>query len=135
MELQIKIIGGLFVLIAILHYFFPNYFDWKKELSSLSLINRQLIHVHIFFIAFGLFLMGILCLASSEALLSTPFGRRICLGLGIFWIVRLYVQLFVYSRKLWKGKTFETTMHILLSLFWAYTGTIFLLGYLKNDIY
>jgi hypothetical protein len=128
--LQIKIIGGLFILLAFLHVFFPKYFNWKQELGSLSLINRQMMYVHMFFIGFGVFLLGLLCLTSSEALLDTAFGKRISLGLGIFWAARLYVQLFVYSPTLWKGRAFETMVHILLCLFWAYVSTIFLLGYL-----
>ena len=133
MELQIKIIGGLFILLAFLHGFFPKYFNWKQELGSLSLINRQMMYVHMFFIAFGVFLLGLLCLISPDALLDTAFGKRISLGLGIFWAARLYVQLFVYSPKLWKGRAFETMVHILFCLFWAYVSTIFLLGYLTSS--
>ncbi|OJW59917.1 MAG: hypothetical protein BGO55_17850 [Sphingobacteriales bacterium 50-39] len=132
MELQIKIIGCLFILLALLHIFFPKYFKWKQELSSLSLINRQMMYVHMFFIALLVFLLGLLCLASSDALLHTTLGRRISLGLGIFWTVRLYVQFFVYSGKLWRGKKFETLAHILFSIFWAYVSIIFILGYLSN---
>jgi hypothetical protein len=130
MELQIKIIGGLFILLAFLHVFFPKYFNWKQELSSLSLISRQMMYVHLFFIALGIFLLGLLCLTSSGALLNTQLGKRISLGIGIFWAIRLYAQFFVYSPKLWKGKTFETAVHILFSLFWTYASAIFILGYL-----
>jgi len=129
MEWQIKIIGGLFIILAVLHMFFPKYFNWKKELNSLSLMNRQMIRVHLFFIAFGIFLLGLLCLTSGKELLNTSMGKRISLGLGIFWAVRLYVQFFVYSGKLWKGKAFETGVHILLSLFWIYVSLIFTLAY------
>ena len=129
MELQIRVIGGLFILLALLHFFFPKYFRWKKELDPLDLINREMIHVHLFFIAFGVFLLGLLCLTSSDALLLTTLGRRICLGIGILWAVRLYVQFFVYSPSLWKGKTFETAIHIVLALFWAYISMVFTVGY------
>jgi len=129
MEWQIKIIGCLFILLAFLHVFFPKYFNWRVELGSLSLINRQMMYVHLFFIAFGVFLLGLLCLTSSHTLSSTGLGRHLCLGLGIFWAVRLYVQFFVYSGALWKGKTFETIVHIFFSLLWAYVSTIFFLAY------
>ena len=132
MELQIKIIGGLFILLAFLHIFFPKYFHWKQELGSLSLINREMMYVHTFFIAFGIFLMGLLCLTSSDALLNSTFGRRVSLGIGIFWAVRLYVQFFVFSTNLWRGKPFETMIHILFSLFWTYVSIIFVLGYLAK---
>ena len=89
-------------------------------------MNRQMIRVHLFFIGLGLFLVGLLCLTSGDGLLNTSLGRRISLGLGIFWAVRLYVQFFVYSGKLWRGKAFETMVHILLSLLWTYVNLLLL---------
>ena len=129
MELHLKIIGILLMLLAFIHIFFPRYFKWKIELSSLSLINRQMMLIHAFFIAFIVLLMGILCLTSSSELISTHLGKQICLGLGIFWTVRFFVQLFGYSRLLWKGKTFETVIHILFTILWMYIGSTFLMIY------
>ena len=130
MEIHLKIIGILLILLALIHFVFPKRFNWKQELSSLSLINRQLMYVHSFFIAFVIFLMGLLCFTSANDLLSTNFGKRILLGLAIFWAVRLLVQFFGYSSKLWKGRSFETTIHIAFSLFWIYLVTVFTLAYL-----
>jgi len=130
MELHLKIIGILLIVVAFIHIVFPKYFNWKQELSSLSIMNRQMMYVHSFFIAFVVLLMGLLCLTSANDLISTTLGRRISLGLGIFWTVRLVIQFFGYSAKLWRGKTFETTVHILFSLLWVYMSAIFLSTYL-----
>ena len=130
MELHLKIIGTLLIILALMHYFFPRYFNWKQELSSMSVINRQLMYVHSFFIAFVIFLMGVLCVTSANELVSTNFGKRISLGLAIFWIVRLCVQFFGYSSKTWKGKSFETGIHIVFSIFWTYVSAVFILAYL-----
>ena len=62
MELHLKIIGTLLIILAFIHAIFPKYFNWKQELNSLSIINRQLMYVHSFFIAFVVLLMGVLCL-------------------------------------------------------------------------
>lgn len=129
MELQLKIIGVLLVLLALLHVIFPRYFKWKAELIYVSDINRQMMYVHAFFIAFGVFLMGLLCLTSSNELTSTTFGKRISLGLGIFWLTRLFIQFFGYSSLLWRGKTFETTVHILFAGLLTYLSGVFLLIY------
>jgi hypothetical protein len=134
MELQIKIIGGLFILLAFIHIPLPKYFKWKEDLATVALINRQLMYVHMSFIALGIFLVGVLCLTSAGELLGTAFGRRVCLGLAIFWITRLYAQFFVFSKGIWKGKAFETAVHIVFSFFWAYLSIIFMLGYLKDHI-
>ncbi|SHF91408.1 hypothetical protein [Flavisolibacter ginsengisoli] len=126
MEPQLKIIGVLLLLLALLHVIFPRYFKWKAELSNVSNINRQMMYVHAFFIALIVFLMGLLCLTSSNELTTTIFGKRISLGLGIFWLTRLFIQFFGYSSLLWKGKTFETTVHVLFSGLWIYLSLVFL---------
>jgi hypothetical protein len=125
MELQLKIIGILLIFLSFVHLIFPKYFNWKKELESLNLVNKQLMIVHTFFVALVVFLMGLLCLFSSEDLISTKLGRKISLGLFIFWGTRLIFQFFVYSSKLWKGKLFETIVHVLFSLIWIYLTVIF----------
>ena len=130
MELHLKIIGVLLIVLALLHVIFPKYFNWRQELTLVSHINRQMMQVHAFFIAFIVFLMGLLCLTSANDLISTTLGKRISLGLGIFWTARLVIQFFGYSSKHWKGKTFETTMHVLFSVVWTYFSAAFILIYL-----
>ena len=129
MELHIKIAGLLLIVLAIIHSIFPKYFNWKQELNSLSIINRQLMYVHSFFIAFVVLLMGVLCLTSTNELIASSLGKRISLGLGMFWTARFIIQFLGYSAKIWKGKTFETSVHILFSILWAYLSTIFFLIY------
>lgn len=129
MEVHLKLIGISLVALAAIHLIFPKHFNWENELASLSLMNRQMMKVHTFFIAFTVFLMGLLCLSSADELVNTNLGRKMSLGLGIFWTVRLIIQFFGYSSVLWKGKKFETSMHILFSLFWTYLSVIFLVIY------
>lgn len=130
MELHLKIIGVLLVLLAFVHIIFSGYFKWKAELSFVSAINREMMYVHAFFIAFTVLLMGLLCLTSATELITT-LGRKISLGLGVFWIARLLIQFFGYSSLLWKGKTFETAIHIVFSILWIYISGVFLLIYLE----
>jgi hypothetical protein len=129
MQLHLKTIGLLLIVLALVHAIFPKYFNWKKELESLSLVNRQMMTIHTFFIALTVFLMGLFCLRSSKELLETNLGKKILLGLGIFWTIRLFIQFFGYSSALWKGKKLETIIHIIFSLLWLYLSTIFLLAY------
>lgn len=46
----------------------------------------------------------------------------------MFWALRLFTQFFVYSPKLWRGKRFETVVHIAFSMLWTYATGLFLLG-------
>lgn len=125
MELHLKIIGVILIILAVIHASFPRKFNWKSELSSLSLINKQMMSVHTFFIALTVFLMGVLCLYSAGEIINTPLGRQIALGFAVFWAIRFIFQFFVYSSKLWKGKPFETVMHIIFSITWIYLTMIF----------
>ncbi len=127
MEVHLKITGVMLILLALLHARLPQRFGWAAELHSVSLITRQILYVHTFFIAFVIFLMGILCLTSAHDLLTNPFGKKLSLGLFIFWFVRLIFQFFVYSPKLWQGKKFETLVHVLFSLMWIYFSSVFFL--------
>lgn len=127
MESHLKVIGVIFILLSLIHIIFPKYFHWKKELSSLSLINKQMMIIHTFFIALIVLLMGILCLTSSSEIVETTLGKKLALGLGVFWGIRLIIQFFGYSSLLWKGKIFETTIHIVFTMLWTYLTVIFFL--------
>lgn len=132
MEIQLKIIGCLLIGLAFMHVVFPKYFNWKKELQSLDLINREMMIVHTFFIALGVALMGVLCLTSAKEILETNLGHKVALGFGIFWTIRLFIQFFGYSSALWKGKQFETIVHVIFSMFWLYLSVFFWMIYLFN---
>ena len=129
MLIHLKITGFLFIVLSLIHLFFPKYFNWKNELKSLSLINRQMMTIHTFFVALIVFLMGVLCLTSANELITTELGKTISLGLAVFWSLRLFIQFFGYSNELWKGKTFETFIHILFIILWTYISTIFWINY------
>lgn len=126
MEIHIEIIGALLVILSFLHVGFPKYFNWKAELKALSLINRQMMSVHTFFIGLIVFLIGILCLTSARDLIETRLGNTVSCGLALFFTIRLFFQFFIYSPELWKGRKFETFMHVLFSLFWSYVSGVFI---------
>lgn len=134
MELQVKLTGCALILLAMIHIIFPNYFKWKEELARLSLINRQMMWVHTLFLALVLLLMGILCISSADELVHTLLGQKIALGLSIFWGLRLIIQFFGYSSTLWKGKPFETFVHIVFIVLWLYLTGLFGYIYFSSTI-
>jgi hypothetical protein len=133
MEIHLKIVGSLLIALSLMHIIIPKYFKWEQELTSLSLITKQILYVHTFFIALVVLLMGLLCLSYSYELVHDPFGRVISLGLFGFWLTRLIFQFFVYSPKVWRGRRFETVMHVVFSIVWTYFSGVFLLGYLGSE--
>jgi hypothetical protein len=129
MYIHLKIIGFVLMALAMVHAIFPRYFHWKEELKDLSLINRQMMKVHTFFIALTVFLMGLFCVIHTDEIIGTHLGKIISLGFGIFWFFRLVIQFVGYSPELWKGKTFETIVHIIFAFLWAYLSVVFFLIY------
>jgi hypothetical protein len=134
MGIHLKIVGSLCILLALMHIIIPKYFKWDKELTSVTLITKQILYVHTFFIGFMVFLMGLLCFVYSDELIETSLGRQICLGLFIFWFTRFIFQFWVYSPKVWRGKKFETIMHVIFSLLWSYFTVVFFTVYLNYQM-
>lgn len=132
MGIHLKIVGSLLILLSLMHIIIPKYFKWEQELTSLSLITRQILYVHTFFIAFVVLLMGLLCLSYSHELVYDPFGKVISMGLFGFWLTRLIFQFLVYSPKVWRGKSFETAMHVLFAVICFYFTAVFLFSYLQG---
>jgi hypothetical protein len=132
MEIHLRIAGILLILLAFIHVVLPRYFKWQEQTQRVTLITRQILYVHTFFIGFAVFLMGILCLSYPTELTGSPFGRILCLGLFAFWFTRLIFQFFVYSPALWKGKRFETIIHVTFSALWSYFSIIFIIAYLQE---
>jgi hypothetical protein len=132
MQLHLKIIGILLILLALIHVVFPRYFNWKEDLKPLSLINKQMMIVHTFFIALTVFLMGLFCFLFADEIVETKLGTAISFGFGFFWLCRLFIQFFGYSPALWKGKLFETIAHVLFTLFWIYLTIVFFLTAFSN---
>lgn len=131
MEVHLKLVGIILIVLSLAHIVFPKYFKWEDELRNISLINRQMMYVHTFFIALVLFLMGMLCITSAKDLITTKLGNRISLGLSMFWMARLTIQFFGYSPELWRGKTMENIIHVIFILLWIYISTVFCLIYFQ----
>lgn len=130
MELHLKIIGFILIVLSFIHLTFPKKFNWKEEFKSVSLINKEMMYIHTFFIGLIILLNGLLCIFCADDLINTNLGKRISLGFFIFWSCRLLFQFIGYSSTLWKGKSFETIIHILFTILWFYLTIVFLIVFL-----
>lgn len=128
-EWHLRIAGALQIVLALMHLGFPRRFNWAEELARLSLLNRQMFQVHTLFVCLVLLLIGALSLLAPAALLEpSALSRLVLLGIAIFWAVRLYCQWFVYDPALWRGRTFETTVHAVCTLLWLYLTAVYALA-------
>lgn len=126
MELHLRIVGVLLLMLAGLNLLLPRRFRWGAELAKLSLLTRQIFVVHCVFIFLVLVMMGILSLGFAPLLVQrTPLATVVLMGLAVFWVVRLLMQFFFYSPKLWRGNRFNTTLHVIFSCVWVYVSTVY----------
>jgi hypothetical protein len=124
--LNLRVVGVLLALLAVVNLFVPRRFHWREEMARLSLLNRQIFEVHAIFLVLTLVLFSALLLTMAPALLEpTPLARAVLAGLTIFWTARLLAQWFYYSPEIWRGHRFNTVMHVAFSGLWIYvTGVL-----------
>jgi hypothetical protein len=130
--IHLRIVGGMLIVLALAHPLFGIHCDWKADAARLSPLNRQIFHVHTFFICLVLVLMGVLCLFYPNALFApapaTQLAKLVLAGLTIFWGTRLLFQWFVFDWALWKGNRLYTTVHFAFTVVWTYFTLIFALA-------
>jgi hypothetical protein len=126
LEVHPRVVGMLLLMLAGLNVLLPRRFGWGTELAKLSLLTRQIFIVHCVFIFLVLVMMGVLSAVFAPLLMGrTPLATVVLSGLTVFWVVRLLMQFFFYSPKLWQGNRFNTVMHIVFSCVWIYVSTVY----------
>jgi len=88
--------------------------------------TRQIFFVHCGFIVMLLILQAVLLLAVPQALVEpTTAGLALLVGLTVFWVYRLFAQLFMYERRLWIGNRLHTIVHVVFTAIWCYLSGVF----------
>jgi hypothetical protein len=132
-EFHLRLVGVLMLVLAALNVYLPRYFNWRTELASLSLINRQIMRVHAGFICVLLVMFaGLALLCTRDLLEPTRLARTLLVALAAFWFLRLLTQWFVYDRSLWRGRRFETIVHLVFTAVWTYFAGTFTCALLHN---
>lgn len=126
LALHLRIAGLSMIVLALAHVPMTRHFRWREDAAKLTPLNRQIFHVHCFFVCLAVAMMGMLALASPETLLErSRLAMQVSGGIALFWLIRLVVQFFVYERAHWRGKGLETAAHIFFAGLWAYYVAIF----------
>lgn len=117
--------GGVFHLgIAIFHLFFWRIFRWKKDLESLTHVNRAIVQILNLCLTFLFFVMAYFSFFHSSELLSAPLGRTMLVSIALFWIFRLILQIGFFGARHRISILFILIFFIgasfhLLALFWS----------------
>ncbi len=120
--------GAGFLALAAVHHPISRRLGWNEDVQRLQPVNAGIFHSHLFFICFGLILLGFTLLLGAPAFLErSPLGRWISGMLLLFWTMRLYRQWFGFSQELWRGKRFETAIHLAFTAVWILVIAVFAL--------
>ena len=87
------IIGGIFGLgFFVFHIFFWKLFDWKKDLSLLTSLNRGVMQVLNLCLMICFLIFAYVSIIHTDALLTTALGNSILFGIGSLWFLRAIMQ-------------------------------------------
>ncbi len=117
--------------VAILNLWLVRLMGWKEELGRLSLLARQVFHIHCWFITITLLIFAAFTLrfAGEMAAGTDAACRWVAMSIGAFWAVRSVMQVAYYSGSHWRGIVSRTAVHIvLLTVYPALAAVYFAAG-------
>ncbi|MCU0633415.1 MAG: hypothetical protein MUE41_00975 [Gemmatimonadaceae bacterium] len=126
LSVALRVAGAGLLLLAIAHVPIARQLRWREEAARLSAANAAIFHVHTLFICAMLVLMGLPALLAPELfIVPSRAGAWLAWSFAAMWGLRLYVQWFVFPQHLWRGKAFETAMHLLFTVIWSGLTALF----------
>src|SRR5688572_8688016 len=126
LEHLIRLGGVLHFGILISSVLVPRALDWKRELSKLPPLLRQLIWVHGVFIVLVIVAFGVISLLHARDLAAgSALARSFCGFVALFWLLRLLTQFFVFDAKPYLRGRFLTVGYHALTVVFACLVVIF----------
>jgi hypothetical protein len=118
--------GASLMGLSLLHAALWRKLKWHQESARLSPLNARVFAVHVFFIAFVLFALGLLSLARPDLLLSpSELSRLLLAAVVVFWLARLVLQPLVFDPVMVGGPFGSRSIRIGASLLWASYAVVY----------
>jgi hypothetical protein len=90
--------GGFYNLgFAIFHLMFWRLFRWKRDLSSLTFINRSVMQILNLCLTFVFLLMAYISFFNTSELIQTNLGKALLVGFSLFWFLRMIEQIIFFG--------------------------------------
>ncbi len=94
------IIGGIYNLgFTVFHLFFWKVFRWRKDLASISRVNRALMQILNLCLTFMILLMAYVSIFQVHDLIYTNLGNAIVMAISVFWLFRMIEQVIFFGLK------------------------------------
>lgn len=105
----------------------PKVLDWRTQLRQLHPLCRHVVWTHGAFIVLVIVGFGALSLGLAPDLAGgTPLARSLCAFIGIFWLSRLVIQLFLFDARPFLTTRFLTIGYYGLTIVFIYLSGIYL---------
>jgi len=118
-------VGGIYnIVLIIFHLLFWKLFKWKKDLASLTFINRAVMQVLNLSLTFVFLIFAYISLFHAQDLISTNLGNTLLLLISIFWLLRAVEQIIFFGLK--------SVISSMFFLFFLLGTIIYLYPYLKS---
>lgn len=120
-------IGGVFNLgFVIFHILFWRLFHWKKDLASLSFINRSVMQILNLCLTFVFLFMAYVSFFHCFDLIQTSLGRTLLFSISLFWFLRAIEQVVFFGIK--------NKVSIFLTLIFLLGSVIYLVPFFYGKI-
>ena len=94
------IIGGfLWLAFFVFHIFFWKLFDWKRDLESLTEVNRAIMQVLNLCLMLVFLIFAYVSIFHADELLTTDLGRSMLVGIVLFGVFRAVEQVVFFDLK------------------------------------
>ena len=91
--------GILHLFFLVFHLFFWRLFKWRKELRSLSAINKAVMPVMNICLMVIFLTNALISFFYQGELLTTSLGSAVLLSVSLFWFTRTVLQLIYFDNK------------------------------------
>jgi hypothetical protein len=106
----------------------PRVLRWGSDLGKLDPLTRQLIWAHGAFIALTVLAFGLITTTAGESMLAgTPLAVGTAAFIGLFWLLRLLIQLFFFDARPWLTNRFRAVGYKSLTFVFCYFSAVYLL--------
>ena len=96
----VLVLGGVFnIAFAVFHLLFWRVFDWKRDLASLTFINRQVMQILNLCLTFVFLIFAYISFFHTAELLATSLGRALLLLISTSWLLRAVEQVIFFRLK------------------------------------
>ena len=105
----------------------PKVLAWSTQLRLLTPLCRHVVWTHGAFIVLVIVGFGALSLGlPSDLAAGTPLARSLCAFIGLFWLARLIIQLFLFDARPFLTTRFLTLGYHGLTVVFLYLAATYL---------